>query len=151
MQQAEQNLRYYFELTNIARAYFYPSFTITGSAGISALSFGDLLKPGALAASIGAGLAQPIFNQRANKTRLVVAKAQQQEALLNFQNTLLTAGREVSDAMSLCQTAIDKMSIRTNQLTALQKSVDYTGELLKMALPIIQKLLQRDKAFYRQN
>lgn len=131
VQQAEQNLRYYFELTNVARAYFYPSLTITGSAGLGALYPGDLFRPGALAASIGAGLTQPIFNQRANKTRLEVAKAQQQEALLNFQNTLLTAGQEVSDAMSLHQTAIDKMSIRANQLTALQKSVDYTRELLK--------------------
>lgn len=131
VQQAEQNFRYYFELTNVARTYFYPSLTITGSAGLSALSFGDLFRPGALAASIGAGLTQSIFNQRANKTRLEVARSQQQEALLNFQNTLLIAGQEVSDAMSLYQTALDKMSIRTNQLTALQKSVDYTQELLK--------------------
>ena len=50
---------------------------------------------------------------------------------MNFQNTLLAAGKEVSDAMSLYQTAIEKISIRANQLSALQKSVDYTGELLK--------------------
>lgn len=131
VQQAEQNFRYFFELTNVARTYFYPSFTITGSAGLNALSFGNLFRPGALAASIGGGLTQPIFNQRANKTRLEVAKAQQQEALLNFQNTLLTAGQEVSNALSLYQTSIDKMSIRSNQITALQKSVDYTQELLK--------------------
>lgn len=131
VQQAEQNFRYLFELTNVARAFFYPSLTITGSAGLNTLSFNNLFRPGALAASIGAGLAQPIFNQRANKTRLEVAKAQQQEALLNFQNTLLTAGQEVSDAMSLYETAVEKMNIRTNQISALQKSVEYTQELLQ--------------------
>ena len=131
VQQAEQNFRYYFELTNVARTYFYPSLTITGSAGLNALKLADLFTPGALAASIAGGLTQPVFNQRGNKTRLEVAKAQQAEALLNFQNTLLTAGKEVSDAMSLYETAIEKISIRSNQLSALEKSVDYTRELLK--------------------
>jgi len=131
VQQAEFNFRYYFELTNVARAYFYPSLSITGSAGLNAFSFSDLFRPGALAASIGAGLTQPILNQRGNKTRLEVAKAQQREALLNFQNTLLKAGQEVSNAMSLYETSNEKTSIRTNQLTALQLSVDYSQELLK--------------------
>jgi NodT family efflux transporter outer membrane factor (OMF) lipoprotein len=131
VQQAEQNFRYYFELTNVARTYFYPALTITGSAGLNTFSFGDLFRPGALAASIGGGLTQPIFNQRANKTRLEVSKSQQQEALLNFQNTLLTAGQEVSNALSLYETAAEKTSIRANQLSALQKSVEYTQELLK--------------------
>lgn len=131
VQQAELNFRYYFELTNVARTYFYPSLSITASAGLNTFSFSNLFKPGALAASIGAGLTQPILNQRGNKTRLEVAKAQQQEALLNFQNTLLKAGQEVSDAMSLYETSNEKTSIRSNQLTALQQSVDYSQELLK--------------------
>ncbi len=131
VQQAEQNLRYYFELTNVAQTYFYPSLTITGSAGLNAFSFDNLFKPGSLAASIGGGLLQPILNQRANRTRLEISKSQQQEALLNFKNTLLTAGQEVSDAISLYETAGEKTAIRTNQLSALQKSVDYTQELLK--------------------
>ncbi len=131
VQQAEQNFRYYFELTNVARTYFYPSFTITASAGLNALTVSDLFRPGFLAASIGAGLTQPVFNRRANKTRLEVARSQQQEALLNFQNTLLTAGQEVSNALSLYSHANDKMSIRANQVSALQKSVEYTQELLQ--------------------
>jgi len=131
VQQAEQNFRYYFELTNVARAYFYPSLTITGSAGINALTFSDLFRPGSLAASIGAGLTQPIFDRRQNKTRLEVAKSQQQEALYNFQNTLLNAGREVLDAISLYQTANEKITIRVNQMDALRKSVQYTQELLR--------------------
>ncbi|MCE6992472.1 efflux transporter outer membrane subunit [Dyadobacter sp. CY323] len=131
VQQAELNLRYYFELTNVARTYFYPALTITGSAGFSALQLKNLLKPVSIAASIGAGLVQPILNQRVNRTRLAVAEAQQQEALLNFQNALLTAGQQVSDAMSLHNTALEKIRIRGNQLDALQKSVSYSAELLR--------------------
>ncbi|HRP58128.1 efflux transporter outer membrane subunit [Agriterribacter sp.] len=131
VQEAELNFRYYFELTNVARTYFYPSLNITGSAGLSALSLETLFDPASFAASIGAGLTQPIFNRRVNKTRLEVAKAQQQEALLGFQNILLNAGREVSDAISLYETAVDKINIRSKQMMALRNSVDYSQELLE--------------------
>lgn len=131
VQQAELNFRYYFELTNVARTFFYPALAISGSIGYSALQLENFLKPVSLAASIGGGLTQPIFNRRANRTRLEVAQAQQQEALLNFQNVLLTAGQQVSDAMSLHHTALEKIRIRSKQLDALQKSVSYSGELLQ--------------------
>lgn len=129
--QAELNFRYYFELTNVARTYFYPSLSITASAGLSSLVFSSLFDAASTAASIGAGLTQPIFNRRTNKTRLEVAESQQQEALLGFRNTLLNAGREVSDALSLYETALEKTQIRSNQLEALEKSVEYSNELLK--------------------
>ncbi|HEX8279260.1 MAG TPA: TolC family protein [Segetibacter sp.] len=131
VQEAEYNFRYSFEQTNVARTYFYPSLTITGSGGLSSLSLRTFFSSGSIFGSIAAGLTEPIFNGRANRTRLEVARAQQQEGLLSFQNTLLTAGQEVSDAMSLHQTALDKMMVRTNQLNALQQSVAYSRELLR--------------------
>ncbi len=128
--QAEQNFRYFFEMSNVARTFFYPSLIITGSTGLNALSFANIFDPASFVASIGAGLTQPVFNRRANRTRLEVALSQQREALLGFQNSLLNAGREVSDALSLHQHAIEKIAIRSNQMDALQKSVEYTQELL---------------------
>ncbi|MBD0395328.1 MAG: TolC family protein, partial [Microcoleus sp. C1-bin4] len=131
VQQAEYAYRNAFELTNVARTAFYPSLVITGSAGLSSLSLANFIDPGSLAASIGAGLTQPIFNRRLNRTNLIVAQAQQQAALFDFRNTLLIAGQEVSDALSLHTTALEKMTVRTNQLTALQRSVEFTQELLR--------------------
>ena len=131
VQQAEAAYRYAFELTNVARTAFYPSLSITGSAGLSALSLANFLDPSSLAASIGAGLTQPIFNRRLNRTNLAVAQQEQQAALLDFRNTLLVAGQEVSDAVSLHSTALEKMTVRTRQLTALEQSVAYTQELLR--------------------
>lgn len=131
VQQAELGFRYYFEMTNVARTYFYPSLTINGSAGQQALQFSKLFDPSSFATSIGAGLLQPIYNRRLNKTRLEVAKSQQQEALFGFRNTVLNAGREVSDALSLYATAGEKIEIRSKQMQALEKSVEYSEELLK--------------------
>ena len=131
VQQAELQFRNNFELTNVARASFYPTLSITASSGLSAFSFANFLGVGGFGASIGAGLLQPIFNQRNSRTRFLVAQAQQQEAFINFQNTLLNAGREVSNAVSLHQTAMDKMLVRTHQLNSLQLSVEYSQELLR--------------------
>lgn len=130
VQEAEYAYRNAFELTNVARASFYPSLFITGSAGLSSLTIASLFNTGAVAASIAAGLTQPIFNRRLLRTNLAVSQAQQEAALYGFQNSLLVASQEVSNAYSLHQHAAEKTKIRSNQLNALTKSVEYTQELL---------------------
>jgi len=81
--------------------------------------------------NLAAGLTQPIFNQGINKARLKTAQAQQLEALYNFQQSLLVAGQEASNALYAYQTAIEKDSSRTKEIAALVKSVDYTLQLLR--------------------
>ena len=131
VQQAEFAFRNAFELTNVAYTNFYPSLNITGSGGMAGAGFKNFFNTGAFFGNIAAGLTQPIFNRGLNRTQLIVGQSNQQAALLSFQNIILTAGQEVSNALFLHQAAIDKMNIRVNQLGALQKSVEYTQELLK--------------------
>ncbi len=131
LKQAELNLRKHYELTNVARASFYPALSITASAGQYASNIEDLLNPGSTLAKIAAGLVQPIFNKRANKTRLEIAEEQQKQAFYGFQSTLLKAGQEVSNAMSLYKTTTTKAIIRQKQIDALELSVDYSQELLE--------------------
>jgi outer membrane protein TolC len=128
--QAEYNVVSAYEVTNSARAYFYPALTITASTGFAASDLDELLDPVSFAANVVGGLAQPIFSRRANITRLKVAKAQQEEALINFRNTLLKAGQEVHNALGSYDSSVKKMDLRKQQLDALNKSVDYTKELL---------------------
>lgn len=128
--QAEYNVMSAYEMTNSARAYFYPALTLTASTGFAATDLGKLFDPKSFAASIIGGLAQPIFNKRINATRLKVAQAQQEEALINLRNTLLNAGQEVNNALGQYDASVQKIGIRKMQLEALLKSVDYTKELL---------------------
>lgn len=130
VQQSEYSFRAAFENTNVAKAYFYPSFTITASGGLSTLQLKDFFV-NSIFYNIAAGLTQPIFNQGLNKARLRTAQAQQQEALNSFQKTLLVAGQEVSNALYAQQTALEKQDARNKQIIALQKAVDYTQELLR--------------------
>jgi len=131
VQEAEFQLRYNFELTNIAKSYFYPSLTITAQGGFSNVNLSQLFNTSSLFGNLVGGLTQPIFNQGLNKQRLTNAKAQQEESLLSFQKTLLNAGQEVSNALFNYQTATDKMKSRSLQIGFLEKAVDYTKELVK--------------------
>jgi NodT family efflux transporter outer membrane factor (OMF) lipoprotein len=128
--QAEFAVMSAFETTNVARSYFYPSLTLTASSGFASDKLDNLLDPKSFAANIVGGLTAPLFNKRANVTRLRVAKAQQEEALLALRNTLLTAGQEVSNALGSYNSSVQKIDLRNQQLNALEKSVEYTNELL---------------------
>lgn len=128
--QAEFAVMSAYETTNSARAYFYPALTLTASTGFAATDLSNLLDPKSFAANLIGGLTQPLFNKRINATRLKVSQAQQEEALINFRNTLLKAGQEVHNALGSYETAAQKIALRQLQLDALIKSVDYTKELL---------------------
>ena len=131
VQEAEFQLRNSFELVNVARTYFYPSLGITANAGWYSNSISQLFNPVSFFANISANLMQPIFNQGLNKQRLAIAKAQSEEQLANFKKSILNAGLEVSNALYSYQMAVDKESLRLEQITYLQKSVEFTKELLK--------------------
>jgi multidrug efflux system outer membrane protein len=131
IKQAEYAFMAASENTNVARKLFYPSISLTAAGGFTSFSLKDWLTPDGLFGNIAAGIAQPIFSKGVNKARLTTAKAAQQEAALNFQKSLLTAGEEVSNALFAYETAIKQQSIRVKQLTALEKSVDFTKKLLR--------------------
>ncbi len=128
--QAEYDVMSAYEMTNSARAFFYPSLTLTASTGFAASDINQLLDPKSFAANVIGGLTQPLFNKKVNITRLRVARAQQEQALINFRNTLLMAGQEVNNAMGSYEGSVRKIALRTLQLESLVKSVDYTKELL---------------------
>ena len=131
VQQAEYGFRNAFELTNVARTYFYPALTITGTGGFATANTLMGFFAGTFYGSLISGLTQPIFNQGINRQRLNVAQANQAQTFYTYQETLLTAGQEVSNALYSYQMAVDKANTRQQQLAALQKAVEYTKELLK--------------------
>ena len=131
VQEAEYAFQNAFELTNIARTYFYPSLTISGTAGWATANTLQSFFTGTFYGSIVGGLTQPIFNQGLNKQRLRTAEAAQQEAYYAFQTALLTAGGEVSNALYAYRMGVQKETTRREQIASLTKAVDFTQELLK--------------------
>ncbi len=116
---AELDLRKAFYNTSAARSAFYPRITLNGEAGLPQFAL-----------SLGASLAQPIFNAGRNRANLKIAKARQEEALLAFEQTLLNAGAEVNDAIGKCHAADSKTDIRIRQIEDLQSAVTSTELLM---------------------
>ncbi|TKC06567.1 efflux transporter outer membrane subunit [Pedobacter polaris] len=130
VQAAEFSFRAAFENTNVAKTYFYPALTLTASGGLSSLQLKDFFSNSVFYNLVG-GLTQPIFAKGQNKARLTTAQAQQQQAFYTFQQTLLTSGQEVSNALYAYQTATEKETTRAKQIASLTKAVDFTQELLR--------------------
>lgn len=144
---AELNFRNTFELTNVARSYFYPSLTVNATGGLQSLELKDWFSTKSIFANVITGLAQPIFNQRQNKTRLEVAKANQQKAYFQYEKALLVAGKEVSDALASYENETDKLTIRKKQLEALNNAANYSDELLQYGLVnYLEVLTAKDNA-----
>ncbi|MCT2409121.1 TolC family protein [Chryseobacterium antibioticum] len=131
---AEYTLMNAFELTNSAKAQFYPTLKITGSGGIQSLDIDHLFSVNSLFASVVGGLAQPILNKRAIRTNYDVSVANQETAYLNFRKTVLTAGKEVSDAIRVFSVQDSFIELKEKELEAYKKSVNYSQELVNYGM-----------------
>ena len=128
---AEMNLASAYYTTNQARAAFYPGINITATAGWTNGSGVQISNPGQFMFQALASLAQPIFNNGKLVANLKVSKAEEQIAKMNYQQTILEAGKEVSDALHLYD-ATNRMLVHDrSQVQELEKAVTYTKDLFQ--------------------
>ena len=128
---AELSLASAFYSTNAARSAFYPSITLSGTAGWTNSAGSMIVNPGKLLFSAIGSLTQPLFNKGLNVAQLKIAKAQQEEARLAFQQALLNAGSEVNNALTQVQVARGKTELRARQITSLETTVCSTRLLMQ--------------------
>lgn len=131
IRQTEAALAQAFYYTNESRAAFYPSITLSGNAGWTNSIGTAITNPAALLLQVVGSLTQPLFNKGVNSARLKIAKAQQEQARLTFQQSLLNAGAEVNNSLGQWQTARDRITIGEQQIDALQTTVKSTSLLMQ--------------------
>ena len=131
VRQSEAALAAAFYVTNQAYAAFYPSITLSGSAGWTNAVGALITNPGEWLLSAVGSLVQPLFNRGQNVANLKVAKAQQEEALLTFRQSLLDAGTEVNSALLQWQTARQRLKLDEQQIASLESAVR-SSELLML-------------------
>ena len=128
---AEMNLASAYYTTNQARAAFYPGINITATAGWTNGSGITISNPGEFMFQALASLAQPIFNRGQLISNLKVTKAEEKIAKMNYQQTILEAGQEVSNALHLYD-ATNKMLVHDQaQVEQLKKAVSHTKDLFQ--------------------
>ena len=122
---AEMALAQCFYDTETARSRFYPNITVTGTAMFTN-SIGTIVNPGKWILSAIGSLTQPIFQHGQIVAGLKVAKAQQEQALNTFQNTILKAGNEVSNALLAYNTCDEKSKLDEKQVKIYEQNVEDT-------------------------
>lgn len=128
---AERTLESAFYATNQARSAFYPSITLSGSAGWTNSAGAAITNPGKFLASAVGSLTQPLFARGQLLGQLKITKAQQEEAQLSFEQALLNAGTEVNDALAQYHTARDKAVYFEKQIESLQRAYKSTSLLMR--------------------
>jgi len=103
IRQAEETLIAANAQIGVARAAFFPSISLTGTAGYESPQLSQLFSTGSRMWDGAAALSQPIFEGGALRGQLKVAKAQHQEQVFTYQQTVQTAFRQVSDALTALQ------------------------------------------------
>ncbi len=126
---AEMALAQCFYNTQTARSKFYPNITISGSGAFTNNSGAGIVNPGKWLLSAVGSLVQPLFMNGQLIAGLKVAKAEQEQAYNTWQNAVLLAGNEVSNALVLYNTSDEKSRLEEKQVAALRKTVEDTKEL----------------------
>ena len=131
VREAEMTLASAYYTTNQARSAFYPNLTLTGSAGWTNALGQVVTNPGGWILSAVVSLTQPIFNRGKLISNLRVSKDEEQIALLNYKQTLLDAGQEVSDALYAVESAQRNLEIHQKQCRELERTVETSEALYK--------------------
>ena len=99
IRQAEQLLVAANANIGVAKAAYFPQISLTGSGGVQSAALTALFTTPAGLWSVGAGLTQSVFNAGRTRSQVALSKAQQEEAVLAYQQTIQQSFREVSDAL----------------------------------------------------
>lgn len=126
---AERSMAAAYYTTNSARAAFYPSLIISAQGGFTNLVGNMIKNPGEFFLQLAGQLTAPIFSRGQNIATLEAAKAQQKQALNNFEYAVLSASSDVSNALVAYSKNVEKDSFLQLQVDELEKSVEYTNEL----------------------
>jgi outer membrane protein TolC len=115
--------------TETARSRFYPNITVSGNAIFTNSLGTQVVNPGKWILSAVGSLTQPIFQHGQIVAGLKVAKAQQEQALNSFQNAILKAGNEVSNALLAYNTSDEKSKLDEKQVKLYEQYVEDTKQL----------------------
>ncbi len=118
----------------VARAEFYPSLGISSTLGLQAFKPSYLFTlPESLLYSLAGDLAGPLINRNAIKAEFNKANARQLQALYNYERTILNAYLEVSTQLAKISNLNNSYTLKTKQVDALNKSIEFSNDLFKSA------------------
>ncbi|GAA5178742.1 efflux transporter outer membrane subunit [Niveibacterium umoris] len=128
-----------------AQAQRYPKLTLSGSIGVDALSASDLFRPEAVLASLAGGIAAPIFDAGRITQSIAIQDAQQQQALINWQATVLRAMHEVENALVAWRTSNERFASLGVAVTAAVQAEQLASQRYAAGLIDLSVLLDTQR------
>jgi multidrug efflux system outer membrane protein len=118
----------------VARAEFYPSLDISAAIGFEAFKPRYLFKiPQSVLYTLAGDLVAPLINRSAIKAEFNTANSRQLQAMYNYQRVILNAYMEVSNQLSKISNLGKSYDMKSQQVGALNKSIDVSNDLFKSA------------------
>lgn len=118
-----------------AKAYLYPSLSITAQGGLDAFKASNWFNiPASLFGAVASGITQPLFQQKKLRTQYLLAKVKRDQNVIDFRQSVLIAMEEVSDALVKLDKYKQQQSIAAERTTTLKKATGNAQLLFKNGL-----------------
>jgi multidrug efflux system outer membrane protein len=131
-----------------ARAAFFPTISLTTAGGSSSSSLDSLLKGGTAAWSFVPSVSLPIFDGGVNQANLAIAKTEQKIEVANYEKTIQTAFKEVSDALAGQATYQDELTSRALDTAANQRNYDASDMRFRQGVDNYLNVLVAQRSLY---
>jgi NodT family efflux transporter outer membrane factor (OMF) lipoprotein len=131
-----------------ARARLFPSISLTSSAGFASTDLSNLFKSGAFVWSVAPTLNLPIFDMGTRRAGVKVAEVDQQIALSNYEKSIQTAFREVSDALATRATINDRVGAQSRFVDAANVNYKLSSARFKAGIDSYLNVLTAQQSQY---
>ena len=145
---AEHSLQQAQLSIGVARAAFFPTITLTGSAGTASTELSGLFKSGSGSWSFGPSISVPIFNGGALQAQLDSAKVGRDIALANYDKAVQTAFREVADALAVRSTLAERIAAQQAQTRASEAALRDADALFRNGSVSYLEVLSAQRGLY---
>jgi outer membrane protein, multidrug efflux system len=146
--EAERTLQANNANIGAARAAFFPTISLTASAGLASPELGSLFSGNNHVWSFAPQIVLPIFNGGLNKANLKVAEVSREISVAQYEKAIQTAFKEVSDALALRATLEEQLSAQTAQVNATQRSFVLSRARFEKGLDSYLAVLDAQRSYY---
>jgi NodT family efflux transporter outer membrane factor (OMF) lipoprotein len=143
---AERKLAAETARVGVAQAAQYPSFKLSGSLGLDALTLGDLVGTEALTRSVLGGITAPIFDAGRIRQQIEIQTAVQAQAVIAYQSTVLNALSEVENALTALANTRERQRNVYEAVQAAQQAVTLARQRYRAGLIDFQTVLDTERS-----
>lgn len=148
IRKAEAEIHSAMAKIGVAESFLYPKFNLLGSAGFAGTPFDSFLSSRYAFWSIGPSIDWPIFTMGSIRAFIDVQKSLTEQSSLAYENTVLSALRDVESALVACSKEQDRYTALQQTVAANQKAVDLSTQLYKQGQIEFLNVLDAQRRLY---